>query len=443
MILKIISVLLLLLMPINANGDTSISDASGMPINPQTSDPNYWPPKIAELQTLYAQNPQNTQVASALANAYNNYGVLLAQNKQWSDAQSYLQQAISISPNPEPIRKNLSNIYYEQGLEMYKDRSGAYSTYTAHNAEQIAQQAIALNPQNANAYLLLGDVNYMEQNMPAAQHAWEQAAQLLPDNQQIQQRLAQINRETTTERDMNSIFNPYFNIKVDASVAGNTNFSASQVLDYAHDTVAPDFMFRQNFKVPVVVYNKQEYQQTMVDAPGWAEAIYDGKIRLAIGADQTDFKQLQSDVVHEYTHVIVGALTNNNCPRWFNEGLAKYEEYKHGNPPRIYLLAMAYNANELIDWDKINSAIVSANSQEALLAYQQAFSFIYYIVQRYGMSKITTILKSLGNKTDFPTAIQDAYGKPLETIQKDWRQWLGDFLNNWAEQPADQGVGYR
>ena len=68
---------------------------------------------------------------------------------------------------------------------------------------------------------------------------------------------------------MNNVFNPYFNIRMDPSVAQNTNFNINQTLDFAHDNVAPDFQFFQNFKVPVVVYNKEEYHEAMIDAPGW------------------------------------------------------------------------------------------------------------------------------------------------------------------------------
>ena len=58
---------------------------------------------IAQLEAAYAQHPQDVQVMSSLCNAYNNYGVLLAQNKQWSQAEDFLQQAIEISPNPSTI----------------------------------------------------------------------------------------------------------------------------------------------------------------------------------------------------------------------------------------------------------------------------------------------------------------------------------------------------
>lgn len=444
LLIKIIGIVLLFLIPVNVQGDAAAAspDTSNpsTAITTQTTDLSYWPPLIEKLEAQYAAHPQDPQVSASLANAYNNYGVLLAQQKQWAQSASYLQQAININPDNSSIKKNLSNVYYEQGLALYQDHAH-FTTYTASNAKQIANKAIAADPNNVNGYLLLGDIEYMEQNMQAAQDAWQKAAQLLPDNQAVQKRLAQISRETTVETPMNNVFNAFFNIKIDPTVAQNPNFNINLILDYAHNNVGGDFQFYQGYKVPVVVYNKQEYQQAMVDAPGWAEAIYDGKIRLAISPNQTNFKQLMSDVVHEYTHVIVGAVTNNNCPRWFNEGLAKYEEYRHGLPPRIYMLAMAYNSKQLISWDKINDMLLSPDKNQALLAYQQAFSFVYYLVQRYGMYNINKLLKTLGTGTDFDTAVKQVYSTPLINIENDWQQWLNGFITNWADAPTTSYAG--
>lgn len=404
------------------------------------NDIDYWPPIIAKFETLHAQQPQNTDIIDSLANAYNNYGILLANHKQWPAAVSALQQAIELHPSMlSQVKQNLSNIYFSYGYELYQNPGDQlYSSEQFGSAKQLATQAIALNPNNANAYLLLGDIEYMNQQMPAAQQAWQQAATLLPNNQDVQQRLAKINTETKIESDMNDVYNPYFNIKIDQNVQINPNFNITTILQYAHDKVAPDFGYIQHNKIPVVVYSRVEYTEALSGAPSWVEAAYDGKIRLALATNQKNFDQITSDIVHEYTHVIIADITNNNCPRWFNEGIAKYEEYRHGESPRLYMLGLAYNTNTLLAWDKINDALLSSDSQTALLAYQQAFSFIYYLTQRFGMAKIVEVLKSLGNNIEFNTAIQQAYGVPLESLQKSWRLWLTSFINNWAEAPVSE-----
>jgi hypothetical protein len=100
------------------------------------------------------------------------------------------------------------------------------------------------------------------------------------------------------------------------------------------------------------------------------------------------------------------------------------------------MLALAYNTDQLINWDKINEVIVSPDKNQALLAYQQAFSFVYYIVQRYGMYNINKLLKTLGTGMDFADAFKQVYRVPVTTVQNDWRQWLTGFITNWAEAPV-------
>lgn len=423
----ILMLLALLIFPIEAN---ALSDG----------DIEYWPPIIAKFESLHSQKPQNTKIIDSLANSYNNYAILLAKQQQWQPAISALQQAIALHPSMvNKLKQNLSNIYFSYGYQLYKNPTNEiYNSEQYSNAKQLAVQAIQLNPGNANAYLLLGDIQYMNQQMLPAQQSWEHAARLLPDNKEVQKRMAKITTETKIESDMVDVYNPYFNIKIDKTVQLNPNLSVTAILQYAHDRVASDFGYIQRNKVPVVVYSRVEYKEALADAPGWVEAAYDGKIRIALATNQKDFHLITSNVVHEYTHVVIADITKNNCPRWFNEGIAKYEEYRHGDSPRIYMLALAYNTNNILAWDELNTAIVSSNSQTALLAYQQAFSFVYYLVQRFGMTKIIEVLNALGNSIEFNAAIQQVYGVPIGTLQDNWRLWLTGFIINWADAPVTE-----
>lgn len=226
-----------------------------------------------------------------------------------------------------------------------------------------------------------------------------------------------------------------FDITVDPDVAANPDFNAQKIIQYAHDKVAPDFEYTKNHKITVIVYSRIKFKEALANSPDWVEAAYDGTLRMAIATNQKDFRMITTQVVHEYTHLVVNDLSNNNCPRWFNEGLAKYEESKHGMPPRLFLLGIAYNSDVLIPWDKIDAKIMSHNSSESLLAYQQSFSFVSYLVDTYGMHKIVELLKALGTKQDFNAAILKVYGVPIEAIQRNWRTWLAGFMVNWAEAP--------
>lgn len=428
---KIISmIVLLLVVPLNLRAVPIPTDAQ-----------NYnWQQILQEAERDYNKNP-NSETKSKLATAYNNYGLLFAHKGEWVHAEAYLNKALQIDPEAEAIKQNLSRIYFEHAYALYQDKNRTYYTNYAHqDAKNLLNKAIALNPANVNAYLLLGDIEYMNQQMSAAKRAWEKAAALVPSNQQLQDRLEQISREAEAESNMRSVFDPFFIIKVEPEVAENTDLDIAKMLSDIRTKVSRDFQYTQTKKLPVIVYTKNQYLDTIEDAPDWSEAAYDGKLRIAVSMGRQNMSQLYSNVVHEYTHAVLDQITNRNMPKWLNEGIAKYEEYKHGIKPRIYVLALAYNTDNILPWNSIDDSFLSPVKSEALLAYQQSFSFVFYLVERYGMSKLIKLLKTLGTGANIETAFQTAYNKPLEAIQNDWRIWLASFIQRWAE--ASSGYSY-
>jgi hypothetical protein len=405
--------------------------------NVQSQDQYDWPKIIQQLEESQYKYPNDPKIKDSLANAYNNQGVTFAKQKQWTQAEESIQKALAVKPESESIKINLSNIYFEHGYDLFQNlKDQPYDSYTHSASKQLAIQAIALNARNVNAYLLLGDVEYFNQNMNEAQQAWQQAANLAPSNQQIQQRLAKITREAQTENKMENRYNSFFIIKIDPDLDQIPGFDVNQALDTARLAVSADFNFKLTHKIPVIVYNREQYADTLVGAPEWSDGAFDGKIRVILSKNLRSFNQVNSTIVHEYTHAVIAELTNNRCPRWLNEGTAKYEEYKHGMPPSISVLALAFNTNNIIAWNKIDDSFLSKNKNEALLAYQQAFSFVYYMVQKYGMPKLVELFTKLASDPDFNKAVQQVYNTSLETIQQEWRGWLSVYLPNWAEQPV-------
>jgi len=395
--------------------------------------------QILQLENALIQSPNDQTIIINLANSYNNKAVELANQQQWSAAEEYLKKAKALMPQAVNFNINLSSVYLGHALALYNDKSRQnYSSDNHADAKQLVMQALALNPSSVNAYILLGDIEYMNQHMFEAKEAWQQAANLMPNNQSIQDRLAKISRETQTEIAMSNKYDLFFNIKIDKEIANLPGFDISQALNSARVKVSQDFSYVQPNKIPVVVYTMQQYKDTLIDAPQWSEGAYDGKLRVILSPTQKDFRQTKSNIVHEYTHAVVGDISRNKCPRWFNEGLAKYEEYKHGVRPSISVLAIAYNANSLLAWDQINEVFLNSSKNQVLLAYEQSFSFIYFIVQRYGMYKVVALLKVLATNPDFPAAVMKVYNIPLENLQSSWRKWLTTFITNWAEGPVSK-----
>lgn len=384
--------------------------------------------QIQELEQAMIANPSDSSKITALVKAYNDNAVDLANQQQWLHAEDYLNKALILSPTSEFIISNLANVYFEHAYDLFKKPQQHYSNDNHHKAQELTKKSIALDPKNVNAYILLGDINYMNQQMPGAKEAWGQAAALVPDNQAIQSRLDKITREERTEAKMTTKYDVFFNIRVDSSIANVPGFDINRVLNTARAAVSRDFFYSQPGKIPVVVYTYDQYKNTLKDAPEWSDGAYDGKIRIILSATQKDFRKAKSNVIHEYTHAVIGDITNGNCPKWLNEGLAKYEEFKHGVVPDLTELTQAYNSGALIEWKNIDSAFTGSTIAQVLLAYQQSYSFVQYLVQKYSMTKLVSLLKILGTKPDFPAAVSMVYSKPLTTLQSEWQIWLKGFI---------------
>lgn len=226
-----------------------------------------------------------------------------------------------------------------------------------------------------------------------------------------------------------------FNITIESQISQNLESDIKEILETITAKINQDFKYNNTNPVDVIIFTPSKSMRSLGKIPPWVEDSYKGKMYLAVYNDDIDMRMLTTQIVYEYTQIILTDLTNDNCPRWFREGLGRYAEYRHGTPPHLYMLAMAYSADLLIPWDKINSQITNGDETQIILAYQQSYSFVYFLIKTYGMAKLITLLHALGTKLEFNTAIQQTYDVSLEKLQKDWHQQLNTYLKDWSRTP--------
>src|SRR3989338_3335144 len=159
--------------------------AAEVPVEEDATD---WPTMISRLQQQVQQRPGHAQSRQQLATAYNNYGVSLGHQQAWELAARQLQEALQLDEGNPQYQQNLGNIYLNQTYALYQGQR-------LEEALASVNQAIAVAPDSAQAYALLGEIEYARQRLKEAKAAWQRAVELDPSQGSVAKRLAQVTEE--------------------------------------------------------------------------------------------------------------------------------------------------------------------------------------------------------------------------------------------------------
>ncbi len=132
-------------------------------------------------------------------------------------------------------------------------------------------------------------------------------------------------------------------------------------------------------------------------------------------------------VRHELAHLALGRF-GQNCvgghrPTWLEEGLATYAE---GEPGGSVLdnLEQATKQNSFAPLRSLNGPF-PAHGDDAGSAYSQSYSTVKFLREEYGKEKLQDLLLLLAQGESYDDALEQIYGQNVDSIEQEWRQWLG------------------
>jgi tetratricopeptide (TPR) repeat protein len=379
-------------------------------------------PRIIENLKRGASSRQNKQ---QLAVAYNNYAIELSNQSNWSRAETELQQALALDRNNDQFKQNLSVIYLNHAASLRQDRR-ASDRGTDVKSKMLLQQALRYNPKSAEAYAILGDIAYDSQQLAQAKTAWDKAKQLAPSMNVIDERLKKLNTEQAVEKQFDRAGNAHFDLRFQDGIGYSTAYDLRTVLSQARRDVGRDFGYWPRHQIVVLVYSEEAFQQVR-QGPDWVAGLYDGKIRIPFPRSPAAQATLKSTLIHEYTHAIIHDITGDLCPVWLNEGLAEFEEARK-RKPNLHLLEAAVSKGRLIPLSSLDSAFQSRDAQVAGLAYQQSYSLVTYLDQKYRFFRIRRMLDHLSQGKSIEDAFQAELRLSSSQLEQRWQRWLPTFV---------------
>jgi len=380
-----------------------------------------WPALITRLRQRAYERPGHAYTRQQLAIAYNNYGVELTHQGQWELAVQQFQEALQLNESDPQVQKNLGNVYLHQAHAAYERRD-------IIGAIDVLEQAIALNPELGHAYALLGRIEYDRQRLKEAKAAWERAVALDPAQTDVAELLRQVNEELPVESKFERLSQAYFDLRYEEHLERPVGFDIRDALLSARRLVGSDFSYWPKYKIVVLIYSADSFRRLRQETPEWLGGQFDGKIRVPLPSEQFDQAMVKSIMFHEYTHALVHDLTNGQCPKWLNEGLAEYEGRTQSSPP-LRRLTEAHEAQQLIPWAELTAHISHDLPSEAVgLAYEQSYSMVAHCITRYRFWRIRRLLKAIAGGQPWEEAMVQEFRRQLPRLEADWRDQLPEFL---------------
>jgi hypothetical protein len=185
---------------------------------------------------------------------------------------------------------------------------------------------------------------------------------------------------------------------------------------------------RPNGSIWITIYpTVDEVREVLLQSPEWTGGVafpqYGGIITFALSADAW----AASVLPHELAHLVVGAAIYNcmgaNLPTWLDEGLAVYAENNTTQDDRSQVY-QGLKDGTLLELRALTNGF-SDKSNLANLEYKQAGIVVDFMLTKYGVDKMTSLLAAVKNGLLVDEALQKTYGFDTAGLDAAWRVSLG------------------
>ncbi|HET9406009.1 MAG TPA: peptidase MA family metallohydrolase [Candidatus Sulfotelmatobacter sp.] len=350
--------------------------------------------RLAEIEL--ENNPRTT------ANAYFLAGVTEMQSGDADAASTYFERAIRAAP--------------EQVNLLEWDAIALASQGRYVDADSQLERAAKLQPNSVDVFRLLAMARYDADRTSDAIDAWKHVLELAPDAN-TERLLHKAERELQVEERSNKKESLHFTLHYQ----GDRTSSGFQrellaTLENQYQELAREFGYEPASNIIVILYTQKEFMD-ITEAPAWAGALNDGKLRIPVGGLTSMTPSLERVLKHELTHSFVASLGAGRCPTWLNEGIAQMMEGRSssGLPQEVGQL---FRERKEIPLSVLQGSFVRFSNIQAQVAYAESLAAADYLRQRYGMGEVRRMLESIASGVPDEQALRNSTGLDYSELER-------------------------
>lgn len=305
-------------------------------------------------------------------------------------------------------------------IGLYNDAVKFFEKNEFELAREALNESLSLEPRNALALELLGEIENLQQNFEKAENFYKQSYLISPSTR-LRQKIEKIQKENSVEKDLDTYDEEHFIIKYRKGEEGYEGYWLKNLLRDAYRQISQDFGVYFNHKTTVLFYDGRKFHDVTGQLQ-WVGGLYDGKIRLP--AYRQGFREgdLRAAAAHEMTHAFVAFLGGPHAPAWIHEGLAQYEQNKI-QPVDTTVFTAAVRTKALMPMSRLlseNLQIDKMDPLEVALFYQEVFMLVRYMIGRFQMYRMKEILLKFKEGKPAEQAIEEVLGISVVQLEREW-----------------------
>lgn len=342
-------------------------------------------------------------------NAYFLAGVIALQSRNAEQASGYFEHAIQAMPDQASL------------LEWHAIALSSIGRYS--DAASELERASTIQPDSASILRLLGMARYDADRTADAVDAWRRAIEISPDPY-TQHLLHKAQRELEVEERSNKRESLHFTLHYQGDrTSSGLQQQILTSLETQYQDLSRQFGSEPSSNIIVILYTQKEFVD-ITEAPAWAGALNDGKLRIPIGGLTSINSEVERVLKHELTHSFVASLGAGRCPTWLNEGLAELMEPRSSSTfaPQ---LAPLFLQKKAIPFPVLEGPFTRFSNVQAEVAYAESLAAVEYLRDRYGMGEVMRMLASIGSGESSERALQNSTGLDYSDLSRH----LGEYLS--------------
>ena len=320
----------------------------------------------------------------------------------------HAERALSFAPDQVPLLLNAAYLHLKRGE--YRP------------ALDLIERARRSDPDSVDIAKLAGWADYGLNRLSEAIAEWKHSQQQHPDPE-VAGALQKAERDLELDSSFQEGRSAHFDLHYYGGAAPELARGALQALEADFDEIAGALNYTPKDPIAITLYTNQDFRD-ITQAPGWAGALNDGRIRVPVQGLASVTPELARVLKHELTHSFITGKTHGRCPTWLQEGTAQWMEGRRTD---------AATAQELLDlYDRHEEPSLSI-LEPLWLNLQPGFASVAY---KWSLAVVETIqatspgdLERILDRVDEGVSTENAVRDMVHLSYADLNSAAADYLH--------------